>query len=596
MRCSVLVALLVCLCSSPAHAVPSQQAASLTGVTVPSDIALSDDDRYLAVSGKDGSGLLVWDTWSFSSGPSSATTCLPADTVEFASNITTLDRFYVGCEGGQVYYVDVDSTTIPPTLTVSTALELNLGSGDVIDLAFAQGDDYVHALVLDSGLMSIHRISLAQDTVTTVVPARAVGGTPVELAIGSSGTPLVVPRSDGYLSWFDRSGDSYTSSTSDVLISFGGVLSGAAVSSNFGLVVVADSGDSTLWSMANTTGAPSTALATDLLGAEWVELSEESGELMIWTAGTGTSLEVYDTAGSLEQSIDLVDSSAVACIPASESEAGAYVAAADGTLRVLTDRPFIENLSSSAAIVGGDEAFTVSFSSTQDGSWELSLGGTGVRGTGSSLASGDALAGELLSVELTAADLSVEGANQLFVFVSGTAGTAVDSLAVTLDEPPGALSTVALAAGDSRVVAEWTAGAEEDLAVFVVYLSDSSFTASDLVLPEFSTETSDGTVSYPLSVPAGLAGESHSLQVDGLLNGETYYLAIKAVDSGDLEGPLSEVVSASPESTCGAAECAGDDFGCSCSSSLLALSPGGSMYWLLVLVAGPLLVRRRRSD
>ena len=595
MRRSALSALLLCLWVSPAEAVPSQQAVSYSGTAVPSDIALSDDGRYLAVSGKDGSGLLVWDTWSFSSGPSSASTCLPADTVAFASNLVTPDRFYVGCEGGEVYYVDVDSATTPPTLTVSTALELNLGSGDVIDLAFAQGDDYVHALVLDSGLMSIHRISLAQDAVTTVVPARVVGGTPVQLAIGSSGTPLVVPRTDGYLSWFDRTGDSYTSSTSDVLISFSGVLSGAAVSSNFGLVVVADSGQSTLWSMANTTGAPSTALATDLAGAEWVELGEENGELMVWTAGTGTLLEVYDTAGALQQSIDLEDSSAVACVPASESEGVAYVAAADGTLRILSDRPFVENLSSSASIVGGSEAFTVSFSSTQDASWEVSLGGTGVRGTGSSLAAGDATVGELVSVELTADDLAVEGGNQLFVFVSNSDGTSVDSISVTLDEPPGALSTLTMSAGDSRVVAEWTAGDEEDLAVFIVYLSDSPFTSSDSVLPEFSAETTEGTVYYPLSVPAGLPGDGHSLQIDGLTNGATYYLAIKAVDSGDLEGPLSEVVSASPQATCGAAECAGDDYGCSCSSSLLVSSRVPLSGWLLVLVSAPLLLRRRRS-
>jgi hypothetical protein len=576
-------------------AVPSQQSASLLGPILPSDIALSDDDRYLAVSQKDGGGLLVWDTWSFTSGPVSASTCITAKAVEFASALTSSVRFYVACERGEVYYVDVDSSTTPPTLRSSTPIELNLGSGDVIDLAFAEGDEYVHALVLDAGFMSIHRISVSQDTVTSVVAPQVAGGTPSGLAIGESGTPLVIPRSDGYLSWFDRSGDSYVSATSNVLVSFGGVLSSAAVSSEYGVVMVTDSGQSTLWSMPSIAGSQSTELVSELAGVEWVELGKENGELLAWTAGTGTSVEVYDTAGVLQGSIDLVDSSAVACALSSEGGATAYVAAADGTIRVLSDRPFIEGLSTSAAIVGSDEPFSVSFSSTQDGAWELSLGGSGVQGSGTSLATGDALAGELVSVELTAASLSTEGANQLFVFVSASTGVAVDSVSVTLDEPPGALAALALSAGDSRVVAEWTSGGEEDVASFVVYLSDAPFASGDSILPEFSVETTDGTIVYPLTVDAGIAEESHSLQIDGLSNGVPYFLAIKAVDEGGLEGPLSEVVSAVPEATCGAAECAGDNYGCSCSASFVRPFAGSSGYWLLLLTAGPLFARRRRS-
>ena len=595
MRLLALSVLVFLLCPAHGLAVPSEQSASLLGPILPSDIALSDDDRYLAVSQKDGGGLLVWDTWSFTSGPVSASTCVTARSVVFASSITASTRFYVACERGQVYYVDVDSSTIPPTLSSSSPIELNLGSGDVVDLAFAEGDEYVHALVLDAGFMSIHRISVSQDTATSVVAPQVAGGTPSSLAIGESGTPLVIPRSDGYLSWFDRSGDSYVSATSNVLVSFGGVLSSAAVSSEYGVVMVTDSGQSRLWSMPTIAGSQSTELVSDLAGAEWVELGEETGELLAWTAGTGTSVEIYDTAGVLQGSIDLVDTSAVACALSSESAATAYVAAADGTIRILSDRPFIEGLSTSAAIVGGDESFVISFSSTQDGSWELSLGGTGVEGSGTSLATGDALAGELVSVELTAASLNNEGANQLFVFVSAATGGAADSLSVTLDEPPGALATLALSAGDSRLVAEWTSAGEQDLASFVVYLSDISFTSDDSTLPEFSAETSDGTIVYPLTVAAGTAEEAHSLQMDGLSNGVPYFLAIKSVDQGGLEGPLSEVVSAVPEATCGAAECAGDNYGCSCSASFVRPFSGSAGYWLLFMVAAPLFARRRRS-
>ena len=593
MRGVAIASLLVFIWSAPAVAAPSQQSVALSGQNLASDIALSDDDRYLAVSGKGDSGLLVWDTWSLSSGPVSASPCAPVAAVEFVAQLTTTDRFYVGCESGQVYYVDVDSSSIPPRLTVSAAIELNLGSGDVIDLAFAEGDEYVHALVLDAGYMSIHRVSVTQDTATAIVPAQVVGGTPSALAIGSSGTPLVVTRSDGYLSWIDRSGDSYAT-PSNVLVSFGGVLSSAAVSSEHALVFVADSGEATLWSLPLAAAAQSTAVVDDVSGAAWVELGEESGQLLAWTAGTGTLVEVYDTAGTLQQSIDLADSSAVACAVASESAATAYVAAADGTLRVLSDRPMIEGLSSSVAIVGGDEPFSVSFTSSLEGSWDLSLGGTGVQGSGSSLASGDTLAGELVSVPLTGSDLSAEGANRLFVFVTSSTGTAVDSLAVTLDEPPSAVTSVTLSAGDSRLVLEWSAGDEDDLANFTIYLSDDLFAASDESLPTLSTLTSADEVSYPLTVAAGLAAESHSLEIEGLSNGVAYYVSLKAVDSGGLEGPLSAVVSAVPEATCGAAECAGDDYGCSCSVSLVGAAGARSAGWLVAWLAVFSLVRRRR--
>ena len=568
-----------------AGAAPSGQAGSLTGATLPSGVALSDDDRYLAVSGKEGAGVLVWDTRAFSMGPSSATTCSPASGLVFAAGLTTPDRFYVGCERAQVHYVDLDPSTTPPRLTVSSAIELNQGSGDVVDLAFAEGDTYVHALVLDAGFMSIHRISIDQDSVTAVVPPQVVGGTPASLAIGDAGSPLVVPRSDGSLSWFDRSGDSYTAATVATLVSFGGALTSAAVSSDHGLVLVTDSAQSTLWSMAAVPGSASSPLATDLSGAQWVELAQEGTELLAWTAGSGTTVEVFDMAGTQRQSIDLVDSSAIACALASEAKATAYVAAADGSLRGLSDLPFIENLATSEAIVGGDESFVVSFSATQAGSWELRLGGDGVQSAGSSLATGMISEETPVSVELAASDLVEEGTNSLFVFVTSGAGTGVDSLEVVLDRPPGALQSFSLSAGDGRLVAEWVAGGETDLESFEVYLSDAWFVTEDGELPVFVVQTGAGEVSYPLSVPAGLPDETHSLEIEGLTNGQNYYLAVRALDTGGLLGPFSEVLSVSPAETCGAAECAGDEYGCSCSAAMGARKlPSKPWLWLVLLV------------
>jgi hypothetical protein len=583
------------LLASSSVAAPSQQAGSLSGASLPSQIAISDDYRYVAVSEKAGSGLALWDTWALSLGPALANTCVPAAAIEFASNLATADRFYVACENGEVYYVDVDGSSIPPTLTVSASIQVNGGSGDVLDLAWAPGDDYVHALVHDAGYMSLHRISMSQDTATSVVAPRVVGGNPVGLAIGATGTPLVVPRSDGYLSWIDRSGDSYSPSNSDVLVSFGGVLSSAAVSTDYGLVYVTDSGQSTLWTMPVAAPGQSTALVSNLAGAGVVALRDEGGELLAYGAGTGTTIDVYDSLGALDASIDLVDSSPVSIALADDASAAVWVAAADGSVRLLSDLPFIESLSASTSSVTTGDDFSLSFSANEDGPWDVRIGGDGVPGSGSSVAGGALVAGAVTVVDLGASDLLVEGANRLFVFVTGVAGVAVDSVAVILDQPPGSVDDLTLLSGDSRVVADWTAGSETDLAHYTLYLSDLPFAPDDATLPGFSTESDGVTLTYPLSVTAGQAGTGHSLEIEGLSNGTSYYVAVQAVDGGGLVGPVSGVVSATPEATCGAAECAGDNYGCSCSggSSLVGSVDPSPGFALLALLGA--LLRRRQS-
>ena len=91
------------------------------------------------------------------------------------------------------------------------------------------------------------------------------------------------------------------------------------------------------------------------------------------------------------------------------------------------------------------------------------------------------------------------------------------------------------------------------------------------------------------SAPAGDASTAQSFSVTGLTNSATYWVAIQATDTAGNEGPISDVLTASPEQTCGLAECYGDT-GCSCSSS--GSSPRLGL-WLLLL--GATIAGRRRS-
>jgi len=97
-----------------------------------------------------------------------------------------------------------------------------------------------------------------------------------------------------------------------------------------------------------------------------------------------------------------------------------------------------------------------------------------------------------------------------------------------------------------------------------------------------------------LSVVAGGAGEGHSFEASGLDNGAAYYVAVQGVDEGGLLGPLSDVLSATPEATCGAAECAGDESGCSCSGGSSLAGPVRPAWWLAGLAFVGLVLRRRQ--
>ena len=93
-------------------------------------------------------------------------------------------------------------------------------------------------------------------------------------------------------------------------------------------------------------------------------------------------------------------------------------------------------------------------------------------------------------------------------------------------------------------------------------------------------------------LPTGEPSSSHSTSLLGLTNGTTYWVAVRPVDAGGLEGPVSAVVSAAPELTCGLVECTGDP-GCTCSSAAPLRAPGVLALLALALGLGPLLRRRR---
>lgn len=573
----------------PASAVPTLEVGSVSTATsgAPTSLAISPDGRYIALTERSGGGLSVLDSHAFADGPQTPTVCSSAQAVVHATTATGDSRFYVGCDSGEVQYVDLDGSTVPPTLTVSEVIELNMGAGDVTFLVHAPGDTYVFAAVQNGTSMSLHSINVTADDASTAAAALGLTGTLTitAAAIGSTGGPLVLARTDGYLSFHDRSTATFDTGSLSPALPLG-TLDSVAIESTLLTVLVTDATNDEVWSFS--TAGSSIGLSwgggfPDPVAVAW---SSELGSAVAWVVTSDSTLYALDSSQSELAAVELVGTP-VAVAPVADGPV--YVAASDGSLRVISDAPFLYDLAAAPASVGEGDDFTLSFTSTADGSWTVAVGGDGSDASGTELASGDGTADEVIDVALSADDLTVEGDNRLFVRFTGDDDTGVDSTVVTLDTPPEAPDDPAVGAGDERLSVSWMASDEADIDHYELYLSDATF--DEAALPTYDVTVDDATVSYPLDITAGEASTDQSASVDGLVNGQTYWVAVRAVDAGGQIGPLSAVVSGQPAATCGAAECANDP-GCSCSGSPTPARSSAGLLAGLVLLFG-LRLRRR---
>lgn len=265
-----------------------------------------------------------------------------------------------------------------------------------------------------------------------------------------------------------------------------------------------------------------------------------------------------------------------------------------GDLSVLTDRPWVSDL---VVSVGGQEVFeigegdavSVTAVSDQAGDWTIELGGTWDQpGSGEVLASGTLASAGPIEADFVA-DAWDEGENLLFVRVDagnleGHRGT---GLLVDLAPAGVALSDSSVAYEDKTLTLSFTALETEDIKEYRVYVATEPFSASDYATggPEFEGEDE---IEAPLVVTEFEAGEAVSVDISPLTNDETYYLAVRATDTGGLEGAMSAVVEGRPRPTKTAAQLAGEEGGMDCSAV------GGVAAWPLALV-GLFGLRRRRG-
>lgn len=205
-------------------------------------------------------------------------------------------------------------------------------------------------------------------------------------------------------------------------------------------------------------------------------------------------------------------------------------------------------------------------------------------------------AGELVDVDLgqliASLDCDAGGEHTAGVYFiikgtnsTGTTFTDGSQLKLTVDlaaPTPPTLKDAAV--GDKNINVSWTLADSATTPYARVYWSKVPFSAS---APSTATNRSDKLT-------------ASSYKITGLTNGETYYVAVTAIDANDNESAAEKVTEATPtevqdfweyyKASGGAEE--GGYYGCSAAAPHAGAAQT-SLLWLLALAAGVLLWRRR---
>lgn len=315
-----------------------------------------------------------------------------------------------------------------------------------------------------------------------------------------------------------------------------------------------------------------------------------------WLAVTGTQVKVWemDTNGGIPNTTPYFEGPEDAENPIQDMETSdgyLWGGGEGGNLHVVTARPWVypaETSATPSSAADGDE-IALSFKVDSDCDWDVYLGGTR-KELGLKLASGTADAEVQQSVTLTVDDAWAEGDNHVYIVATDDDNlTGHDRATIAVDNPPDPPKLVAgnLLFGDNSLILEFDGITDEDLSKYDVYVSQTPFTAADYPTggPPF-----DGTtkLTTPIAIPSS-PGAHVSQRIYPLENEVTYWVAVRATDTGGKVGPMSRVLSQTPHATLSLAEYVGDPGGSPCSTGPV----GGG--WLGALGVGALALTRRRA-
>jgi hypothetical protein len=505
-------------------------------------------------------------------------------------------RLYVGCTAGQVGWVTLDGSIWSAETTM-----VDVGSGDVLALVVVQENVWVIAEQADGegnpqlfGFPETTTPESAEVTEYGILGSAGIEDFAPATAVG------IVSHANDRLSRIDGNTGGITTPTTtigiantlDVLITDGNAVLAAA--GDGGVVTYSTGGAEMGLALDDSDGLENVTAITWMDDWLWVADAGRAELLAYVMASTSTTPgdDVQATVSWPEEAA----ASGEAVVEFAVLDGYAVGGTDLGSLWVLTDRPWVESYGvSPAAAVSGDEV-VVQFSSDTAGDWSVLLDATS-DSDGTVLATGTTSGtDEISSASLTIGSAYAEGDNDLRIVVEDEQGlTGHDVATVNVDNPPGQVSfpVSAVSFGDQQVLVSFDALDDADVTEYAIFVTTEPFSRSDWASCDEDVDPCGPAYEGPDSLNGpktveGTPGGSVSHTLSPLTNGVTYYIAVRATDASDQEGPMSKVRSVTPRATFSAAQLAGDDGGF-CGTALPAT---GFLAGLGLLVA---VGRRRRS-
>lgn len=326
--------------------------------------------------------------------------------------------------------------------------------------------------------------------------------------------------------------------------------------------------------------------ASDRRTPEFLVLHSDEG-IASYPVGTTT---VLGSLGAPTASFDVPFSS----VDMVEGPPGYVVASTDtGALKVLTANPWltVTELAPTAGTRGTEVA--LEFSADAAGSWRVLVGGDRTGAAGEQLVSGTLDAAGPVSTTFTITEDFVEGTNELYVLFSERGTSSLGHLRAffEVDNPPDQVVLRArdIGFGDKKLLLDFPALTASDISSYEIYLSTEAFSGEDYPTggPVF---VGDDAITNPIVVAAPASGSRVTTEINKLSNNVTYYVAVRGIDAGGLEGAMSRVVTGRPRPTSLAGAIVGERGGPACDTGL-----GGAGALGLTASAFAIALRRRRS-
>lgn len=553
------------------------------------DVATSLDGRLVAAVAP--GTLTVLDLHDPAGGEVTVSICDSPNAVALSVTGGAELRAWIACGAATLQYVPIDTTG--DLATASAAVDLAVGGEDLVALAASSDGAEIYVAEARSGLYDQLHVVVAEteevdpDSSTPLALTHEIA----TLVIDPYDGWLVAAGSDGRQTTLTLAGEVVYAGTPTILYSGNALVDGVAPDSVTAYLL--DGTDGAIYAVSSGGYGTYTTLAIDLgASSAMVAVTGEDGVDRFFVAeDEGTVRPVDRTTGEIGAAVGL--SSAADALAATPAEHGLLFAATSQGLAVLGAGPWVEVLSVDPEVVGGDQDVTLTFTSDEDGAYQVCFGAAlSASDADCSGPEGSVSAGETVAatVPLTALD---EGTQYLTVFVVDDLGNeGHDAVPIEVDTPPDAVLELDAGFGDSKLVVTFARGEESDVVGYRLYFRDGEVSEADGP-PDFQYREGGTGVSSPLWVPQPATGSTVQATIAPLQDHVLHCVAASAVDSSGQEGPWSAGDCDTPAPTGGWSGRSGEGTG-GCS----AADPGGAgpgPAWLALCAAAATLRRAARA-